>query len=406
MSQEKDEWEEMVEKAFETKGQTDDNENEQHQSDKSIDIEDGEYVSSSEEESLSLSTSSCESDDWAPRKPRVPPLIPEIAGKERENEPSDAEEAVRAAGIGMESLSLGPTVASSFLPSSQKSIEKKTSVEQVPPLLPNHYEKLKSISRRITANEPLFGMVTPISLCPFAKDFDAPVQHRALSPFEIPMNLSFINPNLESKPVNSTDFDILMPFSSLLAIVGSNILTNFKQSWCIPFTINEEKLIFREPAHDAPISRVFAYFKLLSHSFSSQNSLNHCVEINSKKVLIQNFVPILFSFPGCSSLLDSLIPFYPLNSEIYNIDLFSLSVRAKSSHTASPNRYANAVSILHHLFSSIYTELAQGEYLLVHRSDEAVCYVCTKEKINEQVQLDINVAEEMPSEMSLQLLNE
>ena len=67
------------------------------------DKEEGEYITSSEE----ASTSSGESEQWVPRRPRHPIVVPSPSSEDEMNKgPSDAEEAVRAAGIGIRWLQL------------------------------------------------------------------------------------------------------------------------------------------------------------------------------------------------------------------------------------------------------------------------------------------------------------
>ena len=408
MSQKKDEWEEMVEQAFKKRSSES---SEDRGGVKGLnDTEEGEYVSSPEEDSTSShSTSSGESEEWAPKRIRHPIVVPSHPSDEEAiKEPSDAEEAVRAAGIGMGGMSLGTAAPPSSHPNLQYSPAAKVVIEQVPPLLPSHYEKLKTFTKRLI-DKSAYGMVSSISLCPFAKDFNVPVKFSPIPPFEIPNTLSYIGNDHKSDhsvDSNSGKAEVVIPFSSLLAIISSNILTKFKQSWCIPFTLHEGRLVFDEPVHDDPIYRAFAYYRLLSRSFSSHSSLDFHLEVGSRKIVLLNFVPILFAFPGSACLVDSLFPLYPSTSELYNVDLFSLSIRSKSNRIISPDKYANGVSIISHLISDIFSELPDGDYLLVHRSDEAVCFVCTKEKINEKIELDIDLMQELPSELTLQALNE
>ena len=389
-----DEWEKMVADALDAEPQQQDLPKKPEESEAD---ESGEYVSS-ESDDDTISTSSCDSQEWAPTKPRLPIALP-MDSAENFEEPDDAEEAVRAAGLGMQQLSISDNAYTPPARSSVSLFEDKT---KPPVLLPVMFAKLQKVSKRFESSE-MYSLVTPVALVPYPTSLKAKVTFED-EPVNVNPPASFSN-TIESIPSANTSFEMSsIPYISLLTIMSSTLGCRFRQSWIIPFSVRESSskgIHFYNPIHDDPIDRNFAHYKLAylgAHSIYTTQK----VAINGTDLTITDYNPLLFAFKGSDALSSALSSFYRDGTLCHMLELFGMSAKSTGACPAPESEYHKGKNVMAHILKRLL-ELPCGEYFLVHRSDEALCYVCTS---NPDAEKDIDLSKEMPAPMTLTELNQ
>lgn len=355
-----------------------------------------------------------EGDEPIPIIPSAKKSTPTTTTDHGDNEPEDAEEAVRQAGVGMSSLQIGDF---SSKKSKQNALD---SVKRIPPLTPQAYAKLAPPRDDIIHDE--LAVVTSIGLYPHKKyslKVSGSDHCTSNKPLPSSMFLTMGNGKLKTIATRTSLSGISLSFAHLFTF--ATVLPPMPQA-STPFVMQFSKkdVLLTFTALNVPYfaDRAAAHlalylpglFDTLSSPMDDACHGRHTLCVNEHKVHVYGMQPVALHIPD-SPFSESLAALTAAFSPCHQITVGRLDSMTGSVHSVQSVQIdcskSKALCSLAHFLDKIST-LCDGDYTILHRSGADNLVVCRERECVEELLYPYDVPSSSSSSsanISLEQLN-